>query len=220
VTLRAQGPLAPGRYATILLVVPTERHLPTTQVSLEVSDAFLNAGGRLSRVQYPSGWQVEIIKQDKPGEIYEQEMRERAEREEQRAAEAEHSGPAAAADSGQSEQDPAEEEIMNEMRKQWIKRIVFSGGSIPVDAFQEFSLSFQLPDEPGEFRFPAVQTYSDGKEVSWSELVEGAEHPAASIVIPEPDRGRWIWLAAGVVALVLLAFWAGGRRRGTTRPGA
>ena len=80
VTLQTQRPLIPGRSATVQLVVPTERPIETTKVSLEVPDAFLKAGGRLSRIQFPSGWQVEIIKEDKPADVYSQEMKERAER--------------------------------------------------------------------------------------------------------------------------------------------
>jgi hypothetical protein len=98
---------------------------------------------------------------------------------------------------------------MNELRKKWIKRVVFSSGSIPVDAFQEFSLSFQLPDQPGEFRFAAVQTYADGEEVSWSELVEGAEHPAATMAVTAPPRPRWPIQAAGLAILMLVCLLAG-----------
>src|SRR5690349_14811892 len=69
VTLRPSQPLQPGGYATVNLNVPTERHVPTVSVTLEVPDAFLQAGGRLSRVEYPAGWEVKFEKQEKPGDI-------------------------------------------------------------------------------------------------------------------------------------------------------
>src|ERR1700691_1367041 len=76
-----------------------------------------------------------------------------------------------------------EEQISNEMRRKWIKKVTFEGGSIPPDGFKVFSLEFQLPNTPGEYRFPAVQTYGDGVDVSWSELVKGAQHPAPSLTL-------------------------------------
>ena len=58
VTLRTEKPLRPGGSAQIYMVVPNEWNADTTQITLEVPDAFLKAGGRLSRVDFPSGWQV------------------------------------------------------------------------------------------------------------------------------------------------------------------
>ena len=173
VTLRPTQPLRPKGFANVNLVVPNERHVDTIRVSLEVPDAFLKAGGRLSRVEYPPGWQVRIEKQDKPGEVYSREMDDRSKRQ------ASNTGPKPP----KSESEQQEQKILDELRKKWIKKITFEGGSIPPDGFKTFLLSFELPEAPGEFRFSAVQSYADGKDVSWSEMVQGAEHPAASIAV-------------------------------------
>src|SRR5437763_920233 len=77
VTLRPNQSLRPGGYATVSLVVPNERHVDTTKVTLEVPEAFLKAGGRLSRVEFPAGWKVTLDKEDKPGDIYRQETEQR-----------------------------------------------------------------------------------------------------------------------------------------------
>lgn len=172
VTLRPAQPLQPGGYATVNLNVPTERHVATVSVTLEVPDAFLNAGGRLSRVEFPAGWEVKFEKQAKPGEVFEKETAERNER-----------GAATGEATEKAPEDAAEEQAMNELRRQWIKRVTFSGGSIPPDGFKNFLLSFQMPEQPGAFRFPATQVYEDGKEVGWTELVEGAERPAPTLTI-------------------------------------
>lgn len=76
-----------------------------------------------------------------------------------------------------------EAQLENDMRRKWIKRVTFEGGSIPPDGFKAFLLQIQLPTEPGVYRIPAVQTYADGVKVSWTQLVEGAPYPAPSIVI-------------------------------------
>jgi hypothetical protein len=164
-----------------------------------VPDAFLKAGGRLSRVEFPAGWQVQFEKQDKPGEVVQQETAERSER--------------AGAGKDKTPEEQAEEQAMSELRKQWIKRVTFSGGSIPADGFKNFLLSFQMPEQPGSFRFPAVQKYEDGKEVGWTELVEGAEHPAPSLAIEAPKSSSLLsqYTAAGLV--LLIAGWLLGRAR-------
>jgi hypothetical protein len=91
---------------------------------------------------------------------------------------------------------------MDEKRKKWITKVTFEGGVIPPDGFQHFQLSFQMPEEPGRYRFAAVQTYADGTEVSWSELVEGAEHPAATLNVQTPP---WLSYADLPLALSILA---------------
>ena len=196
VTLRPNQPLRPGGYAEISMVVPTERSVDTVRVTLEVPEAFLKAGGRLSRVEYPSGWQVKIDKEDKPGEIYAREMDQRAERNN----DAEH-----VAAPAETLAEQKEEQISSEMRRKWIKKVTFEGGSIPPDGFKVFSLDFQLPDRPGEYRFPAVQTYADGVDVSWSELVQGAQHPAPAIVLEQTrDSRNFPNLALPLSSLALL----------------
>lgn len=205
VTLRPNQPLTPGGFASVSMNVPSERHVPTVSVTLEVPDAFLNAGGRLSRIDYPDGWHVTLHKEAKPGEVFAAEMKEREER-----------PPAAqGADAAQPE-DPEEARAMEELRKQWIKRVTFTGGNIPPDGFKLFQLSFQLPEQPGTFRFPATQVYADGKEVAWSEIVEGAEHPAPSLAI-EKKSGTFslAWLPYGLIALT----WVWMLMRGKPRQG-
>lgn len=181
VTFRPNQPLRPGGYAEISMVVPTERSVDTVRVSLEIPEAFLKAGGRLSRVDFPAGWQVKIDREDKPGEIYAREMDQRAKRN----SDTEHNAAPAKTPTKQKE-----EQISNEMRRKWIKKVTFEGGSIPPDGYKVFSLQFQLPDRPGEYRFPAVQTYADGVDVSWSELVSGAQHPAPALVLEQKSGGR------------------------------
>ena len=161
VTLRPNQPLTPGGYANVSMIVPNERHVNNVSVTLEIPEAFLNGGGRLNRVEYPAGWEVQIEKENKPGEVYQKEMDDRKNRRESAG-----QASTASADKPQETDDPQEEEIMNELRKQWIKRVTFSGGAITPDGFRVFLLSFQLPEQPGSFRFPAVQSYEDGKEVS------------------------------------------------------
>ena len=54
------------------------------------------------------------------------------------------------------------------------------GPGVPVGAFQEFSVSVGLPGDASELQFPTVQTYSDGKTVSWVQ-----QTPPGG---PEPDN--------------------------------
>jgi hypothetical protein len=179
VTFRPNQTLRPGGSAEISMVVPTERSVDTVRVTLEVPEAFLKASGRLSRVDFPAGWQVKIDREDKPGAIYAREMDERAKR-------STDTGRNAAPAKTAAEQ--KEEQVANEMRRTWIKKVTFEGGSIPPDGYKVFSIEFQLPNGPGEYRFPAVQTYADGVDVSWSELVPGAQHPAPAIVIDQNEQ--------------------------------
>ena len=198
VTLRPSQPLQPGRHAVVRLVVPNERHVATIKVSVEVPDAFLRAGGEISRVAYPPGWEVSIEKENKPSDIYRREMDQRAARESTG-----EEGEGHAVPSAQTEEERQEEDILNELRKKWVKKVNFAGGSIPPDGFEEFAFSFFIPEEPGTYHFPAVQVYADGKEVSWSELVEGAGRPAAAIVVERQYGVRHLAVLLGV-GLVML----------------
>jgi uncharacterized protein YcnI len=207
VTLQTSQPLRPGAsFSNITLNVPNERHVDNTKVTLEIPDAFLKAGGRLNRLIYPAGWTVTLEKKDKPGDVYSQEKEQRDKRDAERQSAATEHGTAL------SEKDPEEQQAMDEMRKKWITKVIFEGGTIPPDGFQQFQLSFQMPDEPGRYRFAAVQTYADGKEVSWSELVEGAEHPAATLNVlslsmisslAEPTRLSALALLLSCIALFM-----------------
>ena len=80
VTIRATGPLPPSSYATVSLVVPNERLVETARVVVEVPDDFLQAGGRISRVEFLPDWTVRLEKEEKPADIYTKEMDERAKR--------------------------------------------------------------------------------------------------------------------------------------------
>ena len=177
VTIRATGPLPPSGNATVSLVVPNERTVGTNRVVLEVPDDFLKSGGRVSRVEFPADWTVRLEKEDKPADIYAREMQARSAKG--------PPGPSADEQTAKGEDAAAmqEREVADEARKKWIKRVVFEGGSVPVDGFREFRLSLQLPDREGRFRFPATQVYADGKEVGWTQLVEGADHPAPSLIV-------------------------------------
>lgn len=106
--------------------------------------------------------------------------------------------------------------------------ITWTGGEVKPGEFQEFDVSVgPLPEDTDRLVFPAVQTYSSGEVVSWSELhEEGAEepeHPAPVLKLidaPEADgdSGKGIATVALVVgALGLLAGTGGlalGRRAG------
>jgi uncharacterized protein YcnI len=179
VTFRPNQPFQPGGSAEVTMVVPTERAVGTVRVTLELPEAFLKAGGRLSRLEFPAGWHVKIDREDKPGDIYTREMDQRAKRN----GDNEHNAAPAKTPAEKKEQ-----EVANEMRRKWIKKVTFEGGLIPPDGYKAFSLEIQLPTEPGVYRLPAVQTYADGVEVSWSELVEGAPHPAPAIVIEQKTK--------------------------------
>jgi uncharacterized protein YcnI len=53
-----------------------------------------------------------------------------------------------------------------------------SGGGIPQDQFDTFSVSVGLPDQGDSLMFKAVQKYSDGKEVDWIQTaVPGGDEP-------------------------------------------
>jgi uncharacterized protein YcnI len=174
VTFRPNQPFEAGGSADITMVVPTERAVATIRVTLEMPDAFLKAGGRLSRIEFPAGWQVKIDREDKPEDIYSKEIDQRA----KRTSDSEHEAAPA-----KTPAEIKEAQLENDMRRKWIKSVTFEGGAIPPDGFKTFLLQIQLPTEPGVYRLPAVQTYADGVKVSWTQLVEGAPYPAPSIVI-------------------------------------
>jgi hypothetical protein len=140
-----------------------------------------------------------LEKKEKPSEVYNDEEKTRAERQQ---AGTDHAAPRA-----KTEEEQQEQQLMEELRRKWITKVTFEGGSIPPDGFQQFLLSFQLPQRAGRYRFTAVQTYSDGKEVAWSELVEGAERPAATLAVeatPWISYGNW-GVALSILALFLSA---------------
>jgi uncharacterized protein YcnI len=68
-----------------------------------------------------------------------------------------------------------------------IDTVTWSGGRIRPGEFEEFGVSFQVPEEqPGtELTFPAVQTYSNGEIVRWIGPPD-AEEPAPTVAVTEP----------------------------------
>jgi len=174
VTFRPNQPFQAGGSADITMMVPTERAVGTVSVSLEAPEAFLKAGGRISRLDFPAGWHVKIDREDKPGDIYARETDQRAKR---------NADPGHVAPPAKTPADKKEQDLDEEMRRKWIKKVTFEGGLIPPDGFKAFSLELQLPTESGVYRFPAVQTYADGVQVSWTDLVEGAPHPAPTLIV-------------------------------------
>jgi periplasmic copper chaperone A len=64
--------------------------------------------------------------------------------------------------------------------------VTWSGGSIGPGEFDEFGISFQVPETPGEdLAFPAIQTYSDGEVVRWIGPPD-SEEPAPIVSVTEP----------------------------------
>jgi len=179
VTIQTDRPLHPHGLARVNVVVPNESDTDTTEVSLSVPDSFLEAGGRLSRVDFPAGWEVRIEKEDQPGGL--------------------------AATPGEGHDSGREAE-----RRARIKKVTFAGGAIPPYGFKIFVVELQLPDQPGQFRFPAAQIYAGGKVISWSELVPGASHPAPTLTIEKQPSVLWtmpnlaVLLSAIAILLSLL----------------
>ncbi len=67
-----------------------------------------------------------------------------------------------------------------------VTKIVWSGGKIEPDQFQEFEVSMGfLPDDVDQLVFPATQTYSNGEVVKWGDppKADGSEpeHPAPTL---------------------------------------
>ncbi|MEX2103446.1 MAG: YcnI family protein [Gaiellaceae bacterium] len=64
--------------------------------------------------------------------------------------------------------------------------VTWSGGTIEPGEFEEFGLSFQVPDTPGEeLVFPAIQTYSNGEIVRWIGPAD-ADTPAPVVAVTAP----------------------------------
>ena len=68
--------------------------------------------------------------------------------------------------------------------------ITWTGGSLPADQFDEFSVMVRLPDTAGVLNFPVLQTCQKGAE-NWAELPDGSgkrpAHPAASLTVTAKD---------------------------------
>jgi uncharacterized protein YcnI len=73
-----------------------------------------------------------------------------------------------------------------------IDTVTWSGGRIQPGEFQEFGVSFQVPEaEPGTMlAFPSIQTYSNGEVVRWIGPEESDEPAPLVEVLKGPGRGR------------------------------
>jgi periplasmic copper chaperone A len=81
--------------------------------------------------------------------------------------------------------EPIEEEGEEPITER-IASITWSGGTIAPGEFQEFGVSFRVPETPGEeLVFPSIQTYSNGEVVRWIGP-EDAEEPAPRVAVLEP----------------------------------
>lgn len=169
-----------GEYEKMVVTVPTEKEIPTTEVRAEVPEGFIVSG-----VQPVPGWEHEF---EEEGGV--------------------------------------------------VTAIVWSGGEIGPQEFQEFALQAQTPEEAGEFSWGAIQTYEDGSTVEWTGP-EDSEEPASVIRVQAassaqeeeqvageaeaettgnlPDSGgispTVYYAGAGCLALVLVAAMAALRRR-------
>jgi periplasmic copper chaperone A len=77
-------------------------------------------------------------------------------------------------------------ELFGEQVTERIATVTWSGGSIAPGEFQEFGVSFQIPDTPGEdLAFPALQTYSNGEVVRWIGPPD-ADTPAPVVTVLPP----------------------------------
>jgi LPXTG-motif cell wall-anchored protein len=63
-----------------------------------------------------------------------------------------------------------------------ITTVTWSGGDIGPQEFQQFLLSAQAPEEPGEYPWKAIQTYEDGSVVEWTGPPD-AEEPASVVEV-------------------------------------
>jgi uncharacterized protein YcnI len=73
-----------------------------------------------------------------------------------------------------------------------VSKITWSGGRIPPDNFQDFSVLLgPLPTDTDRLVFKAIQTYSNGDVVRWIEVptpgVAPPEHPAPTVTLLTDD---------------------------------
>jgi uncharacterized protein YcnI len=84
---------------------------------------------------------------------------------------------------------PIEEEGEDPITER-IDTVTWSGGAIRPGEFQEFGVSFQVPETPGEnLVFPSIQTYSNGEVVRWIGPEESEEPAPIVAVLPPEEEG-------------------------------
>jgi uncharacterized protein YcnI len=92
--------------------------------------------------------------------------------------------------------EPIEEEGEEPITER-IASVTWSGGTVAPGEFQEFGVSFQVPETPGEeLVFPSIQTYSNGEVVRWIGP-EDADAPAPRVAVLEPAPEEEEAAAAG-----------------------
>jgi periplasmic copper chaperone A len=71
-----------------------------------------------------------------------------------------------------------------------VKRVTWTGGTIGPGQFQDFPLSVQIPDKPGQaLTFKAIQTYDNGKVVRWIGPPDAAEPaPQLKVTAAQPEQ--------------------------------
>jgi uncharacterized protein YcnI len=78
-------------------------------------------------------------------------------------------------------------EVFGEEITEQVASVTWSGGVIKPGEFDEFGLSFRVPETPGEsLLFPSLQTYSNGEVVRWVDPDPEAETPAPQVAILPP----------------------------------
>lgn len=78
-------------------------------------------------------------------------------------------------------------EVFGEEVTERIASVTWKGGEIGPGEFQEFGISFLVPETPGEsLLFPALQTYSNGEVVRWIDPDPEADTPAPQLTVLEP----------------------------------
>ncbi len=67
-----------------------------------------------------------------------------------------------------------------------VREVIWTGGALPDDWFDQFVIRFGLPDAPGTtLHFPVVQECSAGGEHRWIEVEDGAAAPAPTLMLIE-----------------------------------
>lgn len=86
------------------------------------------------------------------------------------------------------EMEPLDEPIEDEGEQitEHIASVTWTGGRIRPGEFEEFGVSFRVPETPGEdLVVPALQTYSNGEVVRWVGPPD-SEAPAPIVTVTEP----------------------------------
>jgi len=78
-------------------------------------------------------------------------------------------------------------EVFGEEVTERIASVTWTGGEIKPGEFEEFGVSFRVPETPGEsLLFPSLQTYSNGEVVQWVDPDPEAETPAPQVAVLPP----------------------------------